>query len=53
MGVVDSAIIVLLIFLLMILLGLQMQITTNSRDLAKMESRLAEILNKLDSLAKR
>ncbi len=48
MGVVDSAIIVLLVFLLMILLGLQMQITTTNRDLAGLVEQLRKITEKLD-----
>ena len=46
-GTVDTVVIVLLVFLLMILLGLQMQITTANKDLARMEDQLKQILDQL------
>lgn len=52
MGVVDTVTIVLLVFLLMILLGLQMQITTTNRDLSRMDDQLKQILDKLNSMQK-
>lgn len=52
MEVVDTVVIVLLIFLLIILLGLQMQITTTNRDMVRIEDRLREIMDKLNSLQK-
>ena len=50
MGVVDTAIIVLLVFLLMIMLGLQMQITTTNRDLVKIDEQMKQILDQLNRL---
>ena len=52
MEVVDTVVIVLLIFLLMILLGLQMQITTTNRDMLRIEEQLRQIMEKLNSLQK-
>jgi len=50
---VSTVLIVLLIFLLLIFLGLQMQITTTNRDLLRIEEQLKEIAEAIRTAQKK